>query len=60
MWVKSYEPNIGGWYLCKINGNKLPLMWNKYNKFFSDFAGKTFHFLDIDCWLDDTLAIIEN
>lgn len=54
MWTKSYEPTESDWYIVKINGAKMPMMWNIHNKFFSDFAGKTYRFDEIECWLNDS------
>lgn len=54
MWTNNYNPTEKGWYLVKINGKKDPLSWNIHNKFWSDFAGKTYRPDQIDCWLDDT------
>lgn len=56
MWTNKYQPTIGDWYLAKIDGKKQILMWNDHNKFFADFAGKTYTFNQIDCWLDDSKA----
>ena len=53
MWTNTYEPKKSDWYLVKLNGVKQTLKWNSTNKFFVDFAGKTYTFDKIDCWLDD-------
>ena len=56
MWTNKYEPIESEWYLVKVNGKKEILMWNRHNKFFADFCGKTYKFNQIDCWLDDSKA----
>jgi hypothetical protein len=59
MWTNKYEPKEGGWFLTKVNGEKQILMWNSHNHFFADFAGKTYKFNQIDCWLDDSRALVD-
>jgi len=57
MW-RTTEPLISDWYLVKVKSEKTILYWNHYNKFFSDFTGKTYKITQIDCWLDDSLLPI--
>lgn len=53
MWTNNYNPNKSDWYVAKIEGKRTVLNWNAPNKFWSDFAGKTYEPECIDCWLDD-------
>lgn len=53
MWTNNYNPENGDWYIVKLNGKRMPMNWNNYNKFWCDFGGKTYKPEQIDCWLDD-------
>lgn len=57
MWINKYQPSVSDWYIVRIDGKKQVLMWNNHNHFFSDFAGKTYKFNEIDCWLDDSKSL---
>ena len=52
MWTNKYFPIEKGWYMGKINGQIIPIMWNKPNSFWVDFTGKTYRPEEIEAWLD--------
>jgi hypothetical protein len=56
MWTELYEPTQSGWYVVKIEGKRTVMNWNSINKFWVDFAGKTYKFNEIDKWLDDSVT----
>lgn len=57
MWTKLYEPSETEWYIVKLQRKRTIMMWNAHNKFWCDFAGKTYKFNEIDEWLDDSVLI---
>jgi len=56
MWTNKYEPTNSEWYIVKLQGKRTIMMWNEHNKFWTDFAGKTYKFNQIDEWLDDSVT----
>ena len=49
-WELEKLPTKRGWYLCKVNGEKTPLMWNLQNQFWTGIDGKTYKGVE---WLND-------
>jgi hypothetical protein len=53
-WVISDErlPIENLWFICYVNGIRLPLKFNKFNSFWVSLDGKTYKPKEIDRWLD--------
>lgn len=45
-------PNESNWFICHVNGVRLPLRFNKPNSFWSGLDGKCYKANEIDKWLD--------
>lgn len=49
-WETVKQPTQRDWYLCKVNGQKLPLLYNVKNNFWTGVDGKVYNNVE---WLDD-------
>jgi len=52
MWTKIIMPENSEWYICIVDGKRMPLRYNTHNKFWVGLAGKTYKPDEIT-WLDD-------
>lgn len=54
MWINGNDklPELSLWFICYVDGERLPLKWNKHNQFWVELGGKTYHPNQIDKWLD--------
>ena len=55
MWIKDSSPKTNEWFICIVNGQRMPMMFNVHNQFWVDFSGKTYKPNQIDKWLDDSI-----
>lgn len=53
MWVKDYSPSVSDWFICVVDGKRLPLTYNAHNKFWCGLDGKTYKEGSVE-WLDDS------
>ena len=56
-WETTKQPTQRDWYLCKVNGQKLPLLYNDKNNFWTGVDGKVYNNVE---WLDDEPKIISD
>lgn len=49
-WESNKQPTQRDWYLCKVNDQKLPLLYNVTNNFWVGVDGKVYNNVE---WLDE-------
>lgn len=52
-WISGRTPVTSDWFVCHIGDERVILKYNVTNKFWADFAGKTYKPDEISEWLDD-------
>jgi len=54
LWIikDSILPTISSWFICYVDGNRMPLRYNVYNLFWVDLSGKCYQPNQIDKWLN--------
>lgn len=59
MWTNNYLPEKSDWYICMVGTHRIPMRYNKPNKFWVELGGKTHSAKEGKVvWLDDSKVSI--